>query len=73
MSADSASHEEGPKAGEVGPVGHHYAVNLTVDGETIPLKVFLHDLIGGAVTGLLQGLHNVPSDPSEVVIEVRRP
>ena len=73
MSADSASREEGPKSGDVGPVGNQYAVNLTVDGKTIPLKVFLHDLIGGAVTGLLQGLHNVPSDPSEVVIEVRRP
>ena len=73
MTDDSASPGTGPKAGEVASAGNRYSVTLRVDGQAIPLKLFLHDLLGGAVTGLLEGLHNVPSDPSQVVIEVRRP
>ena len=33
---------------------------------------FLHDLIGGTVTGLLKGLHNVADDSTTVEVEVRR-
>jgi len=59
--------------GELGPRGHQYAVRIRVDGADVPLKAFLHDLIGGAVTGLLDGLRDVPDSPSRIEIEVTRP
>ncbi len=31
--------------------GPRYKVQLRVDGELLPLKAFIHDLIGGAVMG----------------------
>lgn len=62
--------------GEIGPRGHQYAVRVRVNGEEVTLKAFLHDLIGGAVTGLLTGLRDVPEEPADVAhveLEVRRP
>lgn len=75
MTAPSGDAPAPPPAsdGTVGPRGHAYAVTIRVDGADIPLKAFLHDLIGGAVTGLLEGLRDVPDDPKRVEIEVRRP
>ena len=64
--------DEQPSAGQVGTHGRQFAVTIRVDGATVPLKAFLHDLIGGSVTGLLRGLHNVADDPTTVEVEVRR-
>lgn len=64
--------DEHPPAGQVGPRGREYAVTITVDGRSIPLKVFLHDLVGGSLVGLLRGLRGVPDDPETVEVEVRR-
>ena len=72
MTGAPSGPEGQPLAGQVGPHGRHYAVTIKVDGVSVPLKAFLHDLIGGAVTGLLKGLHNVADDPSKVEVEVRR-
>lgn len=72
MTGTPSAPDEHPPAGQVGPHGRHYAVTVRVDGESVPLKAFLHDLIGGIVTGLLKGLHNVADDPTTVEVEVRR-
>ncbi len=70
MSPDAA----GPPAaggGEVRDRGLRYEVRVEVDGRALPLKEFLHDLIGGAVTGLLSGLRGA-GEASEVRLEIRR-
>lgn len=51
--------------------GDLYRVHLRVDGEVVPIKAFIHDMIGGAVCGLVSGLRGI-EDPGEVVIEVRK-
>jgi hypothetical protein len=42
-----------------------------VDGKDLELKEFLHDLIGGAVDGMLQGLRDVEA-PRTIVLDVTR-
>jgi hypothetical protein len=61
----------GLRPGQRGDHGERYEVVIEVDGRPVPLKVFLHDLIGGAAVGLLSGLRGV-DDPDHVRIEVRR-
>jgi len=51
--------------------GETFAVRLRADGREIPLKVFLHDLLGGSLVGLAEGLRGVDR-PSVLEIEVRR-
>lgn len=54
--------------------GPRYKVQLRVDGEVLPLKAFIHDLIGGAVMGMLEGLKaEGAADLVELRIETRRP
>ncbi len=48
-----------------------YEVKLVVDGRPVDLKDFLHDLLGGAIFGLCEGLRGV-DDPREVTFEVKR-
>jgi hypothetical protein len=57
--------------GDVRPRGIHYAVELTVDGKKLELKEFLHDLIGGAVDGMLRGLRDVDA-PRRIRVDVTR-
>ena len=45
-------------AGDVTASGIRFAVELTIDGRRLPLKQFLHDMIGGAVEGLVSGLRD---------------
>lgn len=59
------------RGGQVADHGNTYAVRIIVDGRALPLKEFLHDMIGGAVHGLVGGLRGV-SEPTEVAIEVTR-
>ena len=63
----------GPRAGggEVRDRGVNYQVRLLVDGRELPLKEFLHDLLGGAAIGLVAGLKDA-GDPETVRLEVRR-
>jgi hypothetical protein len=60
-----------PKPGDVSDRGERFAVTVRIDGEALPLKQFLHDMIGGAATGLVAGLRGV-EDASTVAIEVRK-
>jgi hypothetical protein len=46
-------------------------VRLVVDGRELPLKEFLHDLLGGAAIGLVAGLKDA-GNPETVHLEVRR-
>jgi len=55
----------------VQPRGTRYAVRAVVDGKELELKEFLHDLIGGAVDGMLQGLRDVEA-PRTIVLDVTR-
>jgi hypothetical protein len=63
----------GPRAGggEIRERGVHYQVRLVVDGRELPLKEFLHDLLGGAAIGLVAGLKDA-GNPETVHLEVRR-
>jgi len=58
-------------AGDVVERGARYAVTVRVDGQELTLKRFLHDMIGGSITGLLSELRGVDAADS-VVIEVRQ-
>jgi hypothetical protein len=61
-----------PKGGgSVQPRGTRYAVKAVVDGKELELKEFLHDLIGGAVDGMLQGLRDVEA-PKTITLDVTR-
>jgi hypothetical protein len=61
-----------PKGGgSVQPRGTRYAVKAVVDGRELELKEFLHDLIGGAVDGMLGGLRDVES-PRTIRLDVTR-
>ena len=53
------------------PAGDRFTVRLEVDGIPLPLKPFLHDLIGGALDGLVRGLRGV-DDPRRIQIDVER-
>jgi hypothetical protein len=59
------------EAGVVSDRGTRFAVSVKVDGRNLPLKTFLHDLIGGAVAGLLSGLHGA-GELRHLLIEVRK-
>jgi hypothetical protein len=64
--------DDAPKGGRaVASQGIKYAVVIEADGRTLELKEFLHDVIGGAVTGLLEGLRGVDA-PRRVRVDVRR-
>ena len=57
--------------GRLAEEGQQYRVRLQVDGRDIPLKEFLHDMLGGAVTGLMSGLRDV--DGAQIIrIEAER-
>ncbi len=52
--------------------GPRYRVQLRVDGEVLPLKAFIHDLIGGSLMGMLEGLKATDDvDVVEIRIEKR--
>jgi hypothetical protein len=55
----------------VKPRGVRYAVAVVVDGKRLELKEFLHDLIGGAIEGMLSGLREV-DEPRTVRVDVTR-
>lgn len=57
--------------GRVAPHGVAYAVVVEVDGRRLELKEFLHDMLGGAVAGLLEGLRDVGT-PRRIRIDVER-
>lgn len=62
----------GRKGGRaVGPKGVRYSVSVVVDGRPLELKEFLHDVIGGAVDGMLSALRDVES-PKNIRIDVTR-
>jgi hypothetical protein len=51
--------------------GVRYATTLTVDGVAVDLKEFLHDVLGGAVAGLVEGLRGVDA-PKTIDLRVER-
>jgi hypothetical protein len=57
--------------GEVRDAGTTFAVRIEIDGRPLVLKEFLHDMIGGAVHGLVSGLRDVES-PRTIRIDVTR-
>ncbi len=57
--------------GEVSDRGSKFAVRVSIDGAELPLKRFLHDMIGGAACGLLAELRGV-GEARSIVIEVRK-
>lgn len=57
--------------GEVRAAGVKYAVVIEVDGVRLDLKEFLHDVVGGAVDGLLGGFRGVES-PRRIRVDVER-
>ena len=58
-------------ASAVADSGQLFAVRISIDGRDVPLKVFLHDMIGGAVSGLILGLRDV-GEPERIDIQVRK-
>ena len=58
-----------PEHGQA-PRGPEFKVELSVDGQRLPLKAFLHDVIGGSISGLVDGLRD-PSEGTHDLIEVR--
>jgi hypothetical protein len=72
VSAERTPDEAAPKGGRtVAPQGLAYAVTIRVDGRALELKEFLHDVVGGAVVGMLAGLRGV-DDPRRIEVDVRR-
>jgi hypothetical protein len=57
--------------GAVRPTGVFFSVEIVVDGKKLELKEFLHDLIGGSITGMLAGLRDVET-PRKVRVDVTR-
>lgn len=53
------------------PQGVRYAVTVSVDGKPLELREFLHDVIGGAVDGMLAGLRTVDR-PKTIRLDVTR-
>lgn len=60
-----------PPAGAAAREGLNYSVRIVADGRSIPLKEFLHDMIGGSVVGLVSGLRGV-GEIGSVSIHVER-
>lgn len=50
--------------------GVRHAVEVSVDGTPLPLKEFLHDILGGTVVGLVSALRG-GSPAREIVVTVR--
>jgi hypothetical protein len=57
--------------GAVKPEGVRYAVEVRVDGRKLALKEFLHDVIGGAVDGMVGALRGVDA-PRTIRVDVTR-
>ena len=57
--------------GTVTERGIRWEVVVDVDGKSLPIKEFLHDMIGGTVVGLLTALRGVDA-PKRVRLDVRR-
>lgn len=57
--------------GSVTERGMRWEVVVDVDGKSLPIKEFLHDMIGGTVVGLLTALRGVDA-PKRVRLDVRR-
>ena len=57
--------------GSVTERGMRWKVVVDVDGKSLPIKEFLHDMIGGTVVGLLTALRGVDA-PKRVRLDVRR-
>ena len=57
--------------GNVGDSGVHYAVRVLVDGRELALKEFLHDVIGGAVDGMVRVLRDV-DEPRSIRVDVTK-
>lgn len=54
--------------------GPRHRVELVIDGERTPIRAFLHDVIGGAVSGMIAGLQGGDeASRIELRIERRRP
>lgn len=66
-----AAGDDPRRAGSVSDSGSRYAVEVLVDGRALPLKTFVHDMVGGAAMGLVSGLKGV-EDPARLEIRVRR-
>jgi hypothetical protein len=66
---DAAGSRKG--GGSVGDRGVHYAVQVRVDGRELALKEFLHDVIGGAVDGMVRALRDV-DEPRTIRVDVTR-
>lgn len=60
-----------PKDGDVTDRGQRFAVTVRVDDRELPLKLFLHDMIGGSIVGLLSGLRDAEAR-RRIEIEVRK-
>ncbi len=60
-----------PKDGDVTDRGHRFAVTVRLDDRELPLKLFLHDMIGGSIVGLLSGLRDAEAR-RRIEIEVRK-
>jgi hypothetical protein len=48
--------------------GPRYRVELVIDGKRTPIRAFLHDVVGGAVDGMISGLEG---GRSSSLIELR--
>lgn len=48
--------------------GPRYRVELVIDGQRTPIRAFLHDVVGGAVDGMISGLEG---GKSSSLIELR--
>lgn len=66
-----SSAAEGPDGTAPDPAGPKFRVRIEVDGQPLPLKDFLHDMVGGAAMGLVSGLRGAER-PTELRIEVDR-
>jgi hypothetical protein len=73
MSDDAPRKEpaESKGGGAVRPHGVKYAVVVEIDGRRLELKEFLHDVVGGAVDGLLGALRGVDA-PRRIRVDVER-
>ncbi len=61
----------GSSSGRTADTGLRFRVELEVDGRRVELKEFIHDMVGGAVVGLLGGLRGI-EDPKRIRIDVTR-
>ncbi|MFA5794625.1 MAG: hypothetical protein WC980_06105 [Candidatus Brocadiia bacterium] len=48
-------------------------VQVKVNGQTIPMKGFIQEMIGYSVLGMLKSLKDVPANPEEVDIKIKTP